>query len=89
LKIALEAKRKKQAILEKTEEDVKQVKKKESLNPIQLPSTAKYDQNKQSNDASKFEESLLTYKTKSKKKGEDIAFVTNSFLSLNNLSKEL
>ena len=32
---------------------------------------------------------MLTTKTKQKKKMDELGFVTNSFLSLNNLSKEL
>ena len=89
LKIALEAKRKKQAILEKTEE-MKPKKRKENLNPIQTASITKYQNSKENaSSGSKFEESVLTTKTKQKKKMDELGFVTNSFLSLNNLSKEL
>ena len=53
LKIALEAKRKKQAILEKTEE-MKPKKKKETLGPLQSASSTKYKYIKDQNQ-SKFE----------------------------------
>lgn len=45
--------------------------------------------NKENNETLGCEISGITYQSKSKKKFEDLAYVTNSFLSLNNLEKEM
>lgn len=90
LKIALEAKKKKQAILEKAEDAPKMKKnitKSSSLNNL---NGSVYDKlsNRENTFVGKNEESFMN-KTKKSRKVEDLSFVTHSFLSLHNLSKEI
>lgn len=66
---------------------MKPKKKKEGLGPLQVNSATKYQSKDNTNNGTKFEESLMTSKTKQKKRMDELGFVTSSFLSLNNLSK--
>ena len=82
LKIALEAKKKKQAILEKVEDAPSKPKKLKNHNNSSSMSTLR------PHDQSIMNESAFQ-KEKRSRKAEEHSFVTHSFLSLHNLSKEV
>ena len=88
MKIALEAKKKKQAILEKAE-DAPKIKKNSSKGSLNNLNGSLYDKlsNRENTFVSKNEDSTLMNKTKKDRKHEEMSFVTHSFLSLHNLSK--
>jgi hypothetical protein len=83
LKIALEAKRKKQEILEKPEEQPNRLKRNQTQGQLSSVTTSKQLPKEEGGDVSG-----MSF-TKSRKKMEELAYATNSFLSLSNLEKEM